>query len=62
MSGSESAAMLTRVPELTSTDSNRLDISIPSPIRCGACQMGLKGEAEAVMHAKQTGHSNFVEY
>eukprot|EP00798_Chlamydomonas_sp_ICE-L_P022763 gene22763-29931_t len=27
-----------------------------------ACQIGLKGEKEAVEHAKSTGHSNFSEY
>jgi ubiquitin thioesterase OTU1 len=31
-------------------------------LRCGACQLGLKGEKEAVEHAKATGHSNFTEY
>lgn len=31
-------------------------------LRCGVCQIGLKGEKEAVMHAKETGHQNFVEY
>ncbi|KAG1656459.1 hypothetical protein FOA52_005890 [Chlamydomonas sp. UWO 241] len=31
-------------------------------LRCGVCQIGLKGEAEAVMHAKSSGHSNFSEY
>lgn len=31
-------------------------------LRCGICQQGLKGEREAVMHAKETGHTNFSEY
>ena len=31
-------------------------------LRCGVCQIGLKGEKEAVMHAKDTGHTNFAEY
>lgn len=31
-------------------------------LRCGVCQIGLKGEKEAVMHAKETGHQNFSEY
>ncbi|PNH03286.1 Ubiquitin thioesterase OTU1 [Tetrabaena socialis] len=31
-------------------------------LRCAVCQMGLKGEKEAVEHAKTTGHSNFAEY
>ncbi|KAF8057140.1 OTU2 [Scenedesmus sp. PABB004] len=31
-------------------------------LRCAVCQVGLKGEAEAVAHAKDTGHSNFAEY
>ncbi|KAG2426130.1 hypothetical protein HYH02_014845 [Chlamydomonas schloesseri] len=31
-------------------------------LRCGVCQIGLKGEKEAVEHAKATGHSNFAEY
>jgi ubiquitin thioesterase OTU1 len=31
-------------------------------LRCGTCQIGLKGEKEAVEHAKTTGHSNFSEY
>lgn len=31
-------------------------------LRCGVCQLGLKGEKEAVEHAKATGHSNFSEY
>ena len=31
-------------------------------LRCGACQQGFRGEAEAVAHAQATGHSNFSEY
>lgn len=31
-------------------------------LRCGVCQIGLKGEKEAVEHAKATGHTNFSEY
>ena len=31
-------------------------------LRCGVCNCGLKGEKEAVEHAKQTGHQNFSEY
>jgi ubiquitin thioesterase OTU1 len=31
-------------------------------LRCGICQMGVKGEKEAQEHAKQTGHTNFAEY
>ncbi|KAL4448875.1 hypothetical protein ABPG77_007592 [Micractinium sp. CCAP 211/92] len=31
-------------------------------LRCGVCQVGLKGEKEAVEHAKATGHTNFSEY
>ncbi|GIL68472.1 hypothetical protein Vafri_21747 [Volvox africanus] len=31
-------------------------------LRCAVCQIGLKGEKEAVEHAKATGHSNFAEY
>ena len=31
-------------------------------LRCGVCQIGLKGEKEAVEHAKSTGHTNFAEY
>ncbi|KAJ9509210.1 hypothetical protein QJQ45_001496 [Haematococcus lacustris] len=31
-------------------------------LRCGVCQVGLKGEREAVDHAKFTGHQNFTEY
>jgi len=31
-------------------------------IRCLVCQNGLKGESEAVEHAKSTGHTNFSEY
>ncbi len=31
-------------------------------LRCGVCQLGLKGEKEAVEHAKSTGHTNFTEY
>ena len=30
--------------------------------RCAVCQLGLKGEKEAVEHATKTGHSNFAEY
>lgn len=29
-------------------------------LRCGVCQIGLKGEKEAVEHAKTTGHQNFA--
>lgn len=31
-------------------------------LRCGTCLVGLKGEKEAVEHAKSTGHANFQEY
>ena len=31
-------------------------------IRCLVCQRGLKGQAEAVEHAKSTGHTNFSEF
>ena len=31
-------------------------------LRCGRCGQGLKGEKEAVEHAKATGHSDFTEY
>ena len=31
-------------------------------LRCGVCQCGLKGEKEALEHAKATGHQNFSEY
>eukprot|EP00434_Breviolum_minutum_P008814 symbB.v1.2.007773.t1/scaffold481.1/size198263/4 len=31
-------------------------------LRCVACQKGLKGEKEAELHAKETGHQNFAEY
>ncbi|PRP86231.1 C2H2-type zinc finger-containing protein [Planoprotostelium fungivorum] len=31
-------------------------------LRCGVCQTGLKGEKEALEHAKKTGHQNFQEY
>jgi hypothetical protein len=31
-------------------------------LRCGVCQLGLRGEKEAVVHAKETGHTNFAEY
>ncbi|KAF5837731.1 hypothetical protein DUNSADRAFT_3986 [Dunaliella salina] len=31
-------------------------------LRCGVCQVGLKGEKEAVQHAASTSHSNFQEY
>lgn len=31
-------------------------------LRCGVCQIGLKGEREAAEHAKATGHTRFTEY
>ncbi|CAJ0627817.1 7055_t:CDS:2 [Entrophospora sp. SA101] len=31
-------------------------------LRCGQCEKGLVGDKEAVQHAKDTGHTNFVEY
>ena len=31
-------------------------------LRCGVCNQGLKGEKEALEHAKSTGHQNFQEY
>ena len=31
-------------------------------LRCTICNMALKGQAEAVAHAKETGHQNFQEY
>lgn len=31
-------------------------------LRCGVCGSGLKGEKEALEHARETGHQNFQEY
>ncbi|PON91995.1 OTU domain containing protein [Trema orientale] len=31
-------------------------------LRCGVCQIGVKGQKEAVEHAQATGHINFQEY
>ncbi|KAI8609640.1 hypothetical protein BC830DRAFT_1246001 [Chytriomyces sp. MP71] len=31
-------------------------------LKCDVCKTGLKGQMEAQVHAKQTGHSQFVEY
>ena len=31
-------------------------------LRCGVCQIGIKGEKEAAEHAKATGHNRFAEY
>lgn len=31
-------------------------------LRCGVCQIGVKGQKEAVAHAQATGHANFQEY
>jgi len=31
-------------------------------LRCSLCQAGVKGEAEAIAHAKATGHQAFGEY
>jgi ubiquitin thioesterase OTU1 len=31
-------------------------------LRCGVCGQGLKGQKEAVEHAKSSGHQNFQEY
>ena len=31
-------------------------------LRCLVCQIGLKGQKEAIEHAKQTNHNNFSEY
>lgn len=31
-------------------------------LRCGVCQIGVKGQKEAVEHAQATGHANFQEY
>jgi len=31
-------------------------------LRCGVCEVGLKGEREAAEHAKETGHTRFSEY
>ncbi|KAF4357846.1 hypothetical protein CsatB_014728 [Cannabis sativa] len=31
-------------------------------LRCGVCQIGVKGQKEAVDHARATGHANFQEY
>lgn len=31
-------------------------------LRCGVCQIGVKGQKEAVEHAKATGHTNFQEF
>ena len=31
-------------------------------LRCLVCQRGLTGQAEAVAHAKASGHTNFSEF
>ena len=31
-------------------------------LRCKDCQIGVKGEKEAIAHAKATGHANFGEF
>ena len=31
-------------------------------LRCLVCQRGLTGQAEAVAHAKASGHTNFAEF
>lgn len=31
-------------------------------LRCGVCAKGIKGQTEALAHAKETGHQNFQEY
>jgi len=31
-------------------------------LRCGVCNIGVRGETEAREHAKSTGHTNFSEY
>eukprot|EP00887_Chlorella_sp_A99_P007280 scaffold2.g7280.t1 len=31
-------------------------------LRCGVCKQGLRGEKEAVAHARATGHQQFTEY
>lgn len=31
-------------------------------LRCGTCKIGVKGEKDALEHAKTTGHANFSEY
>ena len=31
-------------------------------LRCNICQKGFKGQHEAIRHATETGHQNFVEY
>lgn len=31
-------------------------------LRCSTCRLGLRGESDARLHAKNTGHSNFEEY
>lgn len=31
-------------------------------LRCGVCGTGLRGEREALQHARVTGHADFAEY
>jgi ubiquitin thioesterase OTU1 len=31
-------------------------------LRCIVCRQGVKGQAEAAAHAKETGHASFGEY
>ena len=31
-------------------------------LRCSVCQIGVRGEKEAMEHAQATGHANFSEY
>lgn len=31
-------------------------------LQCGICKLGVKGEKEALKHAKETGHQSFQEY
>lgn len=33
-----------------------------TPLLVHTCQIGVKGEKEAVQHARATGHQNFSEY
>ncbi|EFJ40472.1 hypothetical protein VOLCADRAFT_84470 [Volvox carteri f. nagariensis] len=61
--GREGAAIMQAAEKLVPTHAVRQFTDTANfTLRCGVCQIGLKGEKEAVEHAKATGHTNFAEY
>ncbi|KAL3147363.1 hypothetical protein ABBQ32_002844 [Trebouxia sp. C0010 RCD-2024] len=62
--GQQSGAVERAAAALTAeaNDARQFTDTASFTLRCGTCKIGVKGEKEALEHAKSTGHANFSEY